>query len=814
MMNNTTEEKYIDRNQETCMTVPPWFPRSHWPLVEFPFITLQLQMIVIFCLTQAIHRLFFKRLGIPPLLSQLLAGIVLSPTGNSLAVAKVRDLIFPPASEEVTAIISMLGFGLSLFMTAVKMDFTMIKRTGKKPIIIGLSVLLITGVTTSLVAITFVSSFLDFDKNQGAFSDFSATASLTALIAFPVIGVLLTDLNLLNSKLGRLAVSSGMICDITSITFNMASKTLSSVLKNGHDKTKLQILTAQNFLLVLLILIAMFVLRYFLKWMIKGTPKGRPVNERYLILVFALMLMGGLVTNVSGQFVLLGFFAVGAAIPEGPPLGSGIVDKFDFLVSDMLQPFFITTSAMKAYVFDVELRGVFALGRHLIVLSAYVSKFLVCLVFGSLFNMELSDTLALSAIMSSKGFVDVGNFVMFRQSLLIEEETYSYLILVTTIASFVVPLSVKYLYNPLKKYAGYEKRCIMHSTNDDPELRVVACIFRPDNVSAITNLLVISSPSKANPMIVDVLQLIRLAGRAQPVFVSHDLQQTKSSDKFEDIIWAFNSFKQAYTSNTLSMSFFTAVSPAEAMHDDVCTLALDKMASVIILPFHRKLNIDGHIDVDDHFQRVLNKSLLEDAPCSVGILVDRGNKKLTRSTSVQSTPLSSIAVQQMDDQEEILKVAVIFIGGKDDQEAVSYGKRIANKGVKVQVIRLMAVGEENQLTMADCWVLPGSRERDMNGYESHIKYEEQKVKDGPETVKYIWSIVENYDLMIVGRRVGEGQECAQTSGLQGWSEIPELGVLGDLLAQPDLKCRTSILVLQQQQQWTFSNRDLSFRAPS
>jgi len=56
----------------------------------------------------------------------------------------------------------------------------------------------------------------------------------------------------------------------------------------------------------------------------------------------------------------------------------------------------------------------------------------------------------------------------------------------------------------------------------------------------------------------------------------------------------------------------------------------------------------------------------------------------------------------------------------------------------------------------------------------------------------------------VGRRYE--MDCPQIMGLKQWSEVPELGVLGDLLASPDLHCQTSILVIQQQRQWTWKDR--------
>ena len=70
------------------------------------------------------------------------------------------------------------------------------------------------------------------------------------------------------------------------------------------------------------------------------------------------------------------------------------------------------------------------------------------------------------------------------------------------------------------------------------------------------------------------------------------------------------------------------------------------------------------------------------------------------------------------------------------------------------------------------------------------------MKDGPDTALVIRSLVTEYDLIIVGRQAGV--ETPQTSGLLQWSEYPELGVLGDLLASTDAAGKASVFVMQQQ----------------
>jgi hypothetical protein len=61
-------------------------------------------------------------------------------------------------------------------------------------------------------------------------------------------------------------------------------------------------------------------------------------------------------------------------------------------------------------------------------------------------------------------------------------------------------------------------------------------------------------------------------------------------------------------------------------------------------------------------------------------------------------------------------------------------------------------------------------------------------------------MMNEYDLIIVGRR--HNVNSPQTSGLAEWSEFPELGTLGDLLASSDLNNGTSVFVVQQQKMKT------------
>ncbi|ONK64191.1 uncharacterized protein A4U43_C07F23050 [Asparagus officinalis] len=83
----------------------------------------------------------------------------------------------------------------------------------------------------------------------------------------------------------------------------------------------------------------------------------------------------------------------------------------------------------------------------------------------------------------------------------------------------------------------------------------------------------------------------------------------------------------------------------------------------------------------------------------------------------------------------------------------------------------------------------------MNAGNKRVDYREEEVKDGEEMIEVVRATSGDYSLVIVGRR--EGERSRLTEGLEMWSEYPELGVVGDLMASADLGEKVATLVVQQ-----------------
>jgi hypothetical protein len=399
-------------------------------------------------------------------------------------------------------------------------------------------------------------------------------------------------------------------------------------------------------------------------------------------------------------------------------------------------------------------------------------------------------------------------------SQLIGKNTYSVL-MCSSVAITAVSVPVAgCLYDPARRYAVYKRRTLQH-LKPDADLRILACIHDESHVSGTLALLEASHATPQTPIGLYLLQLVEIAGRSAPVFIPHNPRRNASriaapnapSTDVDRIINVFFRHELRHPEGAVSVHPFTTISPYSSMHDEVCRLAVEKRTSLILLHYHKHHLLAGGVHASVGL-RVVNRKVLEVAPCSVAVFVDRnaGNVGLCNfipgplqdcsGSSTASSGLSSSGPQFR------AAVAALFFGGGDDREAMSYVARMArHPGVTVAVVRFLpARGIKDD---------PADRRVDNRAIEEvkalaarsrNMQVREELVGDMERIVEVLRGLDKaGYDLVIVGMR-HRWYPVMPANGLSDWSECPELGVIGDLLASSDFDTPYSVLIMKQQDQ--------------
>nr|GEV88120.1 cation/H(+) antiporter 14 [Tanacetum cinerariifolium] len=153
------------------------------------------------------------------------------------------------------------------------------------------------------------------------------------MTTFPAVTNTLSDLNLLNFDLGRLSCSTALVTDFCSYVIALALTTIGVALERQEWKPFENILWIVCFLISMVYLLMPFVL-----WMAKRIPEGQQIKESQFLLVLVTFLLCGFLSECLGQNASFGGFTMGVCVPDGPPFGSALVNRIDWMATNILVP--------------------------------------------------------------------------------------------------------------------------------------------------------------------------------------------------------------------------------------------------------------------------------------------------------------------------------------------------------------------------------------------------------------------------------------------------------------------------------------------
>jgi Kef-type K+ transport system membrane component KefB len=324
-------------------------------------------------------------------------GIILGP--SLLGRLRIFSIVlFSINSQEIIGMLSVLSYALFSFVTGVKMDIGMIKRTGRKAWITGVACMLLPLLINLLVQTKFRREWL---KDEEVYMIPFLTVA-HCVTPFVVLACLLEDLKILNSELGRLGLSAALVSDILSISITIGGNLFKISQEQGS------MLAAIDFgAVITYVIVIVFAIRPAMFWVIRQTPEGRPVKDTYIHTIMLMVLGSGYLSHLFGQTLLFGPLILGLAVPDGPPLGSTIVKKFSCLISDVFLPLFVTTCGMRTNLSLIVFDNRFMALNGILIVSNFVAKVVACLVPFLYSKMPLNDALALALLLSCKGVIQL-----------------------------------------------------------------------------------------------------------------------------------------------------------------------------------------------------------------------------------------------------------------------------------------------------------------------------------------------------------------------------------------------------------------------
>lgn len=726
----------------------------------------------VFCIVLFVAHLLHQALGRfdqPSAVSQMLAGILLGRTGN--LYKKMLGI-----EEEYSINMVRTGRLLFMFLLGIELDLTYLWRTRHRSAIVAF-----TGAATCIL-LAFATHWFTYNQTNAKGSKplyvaivilhFTNTAS-------PLLLRMVTELKLTSSEIGRLAISAGLLSDITCLTLVAFVATMPI----GMEIHSLGRTFMERFLALLLTAAVCSLIHPIARLMNRRNRLRRHITNHELVFLLAFLFWVSLVAEAVGYNTMMASFMMGVILPRDGATARTIIDKLTYLVHVVILPAYFGAAGMQTDL------GLLVKPRNLAAVITMLLLSTVGKVSGTvlatkyILNIPFKEGLALGLLLNVKGHVDVIILNMAMKYRVWDEEGYSIMMITTLLSTLIAGPAASNIVRRERK--AFQHRSMgIEWLKPDSELRVLACVHKPRQAPTMLALMELARGPPTSSYVTYLMHLTELTQRYTITSLYHRQSQKTSFDHGADDIRQVNMAVDAFTKQAhITVRQITAVSQIDSMHKDVCNGAQDTQSALVLVPFHRQPRFDGKMFSSNDELRQVNLRVLRHAPCTVGIVVDRGLVVVGPSTS---------------SSEATYHVAALFFGGPDDREAVAYACRLAvHACVAVTIVRFMNTSQRSSHESAypqqdndymsefyNKFVVPGT-----------VTYMEKVVANGPETVAAMRPMVGKYSLFIVGK--GRNGSSPMTLGLGDWQANPELGQIGNLLASSDFMTTGSVLILQQ-----------------
>ncbi len=405
------------------------------PLSEHEVLVFLVQLFLLVAVARVLGWVM-KSIGQPPVVGELLAGVLLGPTVFGRIAPGTFEWVFEEATvRSVMFGLAWLGVIMLLVVIGFETDLGIIARYRSAALSVSAGALLLPlGLFVALAFVapdSFVGQGMDgAGVDRGVFAGFFALAlSVTAL---PVVAKILQDLGFLRRNFGQVTLAAGMTMD--SVGWLILAG-LSGVALDGFQPE----LLATSFIgLIIFIVLAWTLVRWVLDRLFRFVmAKGSSITAA-LSITLAVALLGGAVTQALRLEAILGAFIMGIVVAGLRHQLPQVRHVLETVTAAFFAPIFFAFSGLRV---DIGLLNTaeaiwWTIG---VIVLAIVTKIIGTFVGGWFGKIRGREALALGSGLSALGAMGIVVAIVGLNLQVISETGYTVMVLAAIVTSVVSP---------------------------------------------------------------------------------------------------------------------------------------------------------------------------------------------------------------------------------------------------------------------------------------------------------------------------------------------------------------------------------------
>lgn len=412
-----------------------------------PLSILLLQVTLIVAATRLMGALF-ARMKQPPVIGEMVAGILLGPSLFGMLTPAGMDFVFPASSLGSLKLLSQLGVVLFMFLVGMDLDLSHLRKKAHAAVMVSHASILLPLLLGVALALFLYTSYAPEGVAFSSFALFMGVAM--SITAFPVLARILEERKLMKTPLGNTSIACAAVDDVTA--WCLLAVIVAIVQASGMGPAFLTIVLAGAFIGTMV-----FVVRPWVDRTLGHEAHGKGLIAGTLVFTFA----AAWFTELIGIHALFGAFLAGVVAPTSKAFRKALRERLEVLVSVLLLPLFFAFTGLRTQVGLLDDMGSWLVCGAVIAV-AVAGKLGGGALAARWTGMSWSDSFSIGALMNTRGLMELIVLNLGYDLGILSREIFTAMVLMALVTTFMT--------GPLLELGKVLKRREAAAPEDEPML--------------------------------------------------------------------------------------------------------------------------------------------------------------------------------------------------------------------------------------------------------------------------------------------------------------------------------------------------------
>lgn len=334
----------------------------------------------------------FGRLGQPPVIGEVVAGIALGPSVLGRLSPETADFLLPSSAAPFLGVIAQIGIIIYMFLVGLELNLQAVRSQARSIVAIACTGIVIPFALGAALALQLPARLAGEVVLLSNFALFMGVA--LAMTAFPVLARILADGGMTKTPLGIMALACAALGDAIAWCLLAFVVGIAQAKVGGAVMIIVMTLAFVSFMFLVARPLAVRVLA------------SQAPTRGVTALVFVSLLASALATELIGIHAIFGAFVLGAIIPHDSPIGREFPHKLEDLVTVLLLPAFFAFTGLRTQIGLVSTAEDWLICVGIIAVAT-VGKVGGTLLAARLIGQSWRDSAALGILMNTRGLMEL-----------------------------------------------------------------------------------------------------------------------------------------------------------------------------------------------------------------------------------------------------------------------------------------------------------------------------------------------------------------------------------------------------------------------